>query len=1179
MRRSYQTTVLICFQLKTFFNLSMSSRNWRLLAVLFIWLLWDFTSLAQINESPSDTPAVDATTSMLSNDRFDTILFVSTPSTNLDSPFNTTIKEISNSISPDNEALFSKVTTAFNSSGSLSSVKSTATAEIVGRDTSSFIGPSSVSTFIVAEMKPNVIVKGKGELLPRDPIGKELDLSANESSNNDKIFTSQESSNTYMYIPEGDLFASQTVDTTNATRNMHRLTMMYALTCGVHHLCDPDRLHLPISRNISNVYFNNCPPCQCDDKCVNFGDCCPDVEVIRAIQTDRIYHCQNTYLERGFFLMSTCAYTYKENATVKDHCENAALHSDDPLVFMPVTSNISGHSYRNRYCAECNYDLTSTDGWSLSSDCPNPMNPNEFSSVQEVISYLQSVCGSILYQPKGWMKPRPCQIFESIQKPPLYEPIESCNKTGLWKIYNSDVDWACRNFHLPIFDDVNKFQYKNVFCYHCNRGQKVKVTKNTVVACKAKFDMQPSNVHEWGCKNLLRYFNTKTGYKNGFCCMCSTENSSDCSLLNSLQVSFDLGIPEVKVFRLSPTFKGGWNSYKYIFDFTSSINDRLKDDSISSRCKRNEFYDTVKGECRTIQCSGGRQLSMNTCVPIINSGIYVGFNVSNTYLVSISAKVTNSNWKNVARTFFEGMQRFLYSMIPPENLMFLSLEAWTKVFLCNNKKTNQLIQDCLDDSCRPMVILGVAFDIIVTAKADRRLTEDHLISSLFQNFSISLNETRLNFVPMTKSILERKTDIEKEFEKTNVSDTSKCLEEFSYKMKFDSVLRYLSVNAFNVVFAALKKTISCPYVTLVKDEYEIDNRSGFLRVKAVDVLLTRNEYEIQENETAAICIDSYLHDALQQTLPSDDKQILSIFTIFSWICTILSLLCLIITFTTYCIFEKLRTLPGKNNMILVSVLFLSQSLLFFGLNQTENRIGCVAIGIAIHYFWIATFCGMNICSFHMFRVFSGLFRTQTGPKDEETLLLYYVNYIFGIPILVTGVTILVEMISTKGESLGYGPDACFLSTPPSIGLYFVLPILILIVMNFVYFIIATLRIRWTPHVRSSNDGRDFFIYLKLFSITGVTWILQIVDAQFQVIAVSFIATAINACQGIFIFLSFVCNRRVRRLYEQLLCHRQSRLSSGTWTPSAFRNRTKSSSLTTSTEFSMSTSTASTDTKF
>ncbi|KAK3602166.1 hypothetical protein CHS0354_013233 [Potamilus streckersoni] len=1152
----------------------MSASNWRLLAIFFVWLLWAFSSLAQINASSSDNHDVDATTTMPSNVLNDNILFVSTPSTNLYYPFNTTIKEISDNMKTDTEAIISNVTISFTSPGSLSLVKSTAI-EAVGEDMRPFIGPTSINPAIVPEMSRNFFVEEKSELLSLDQIERDIDLN---ESNKDKSNTNQEASNTYMYIPEGDLFASQTVDTTNATRNMQSLTMMYALTCGVHHLCDPDRLHLPIDKNLSNVYFDNCPSCHCDDECVNFGDCCPDAAVIHAMQTDRRYHCQNTYLERGFFLLSTCAYPYQENATVKNHCENAALHSDDPLVFMPVTSNISGHSYRNRYCAECNYDLTLTDGWSLSSDCPNPLNPNEFNSVGEVISYLQSVCGSILYQPKGWMKPRQCQIFESIQNPPLYEPIESCNKTGLWTHYNSDVDWACRNFDLPILDDVNKFHYKNVFCYHCNRGQKVKVASHTIVACKGNPDMQPSNVHEWGCKNLLRYFNTKTGYKNGFCCMCSTGNSSECRILDSLKVSFDLDIPEARIFGLSPTLKGSWNNYKYIFDFTSSINDRLKDDSISSRCRTNEFYDTIKGKCRTIQCSGGRQLSKNTCVPVINSGIYVGFNVSNTYLVSISANLTKSDWNNIARTFFESMQRYLYTVIPPDKLLFLSMEAWTKVSMCKNKKTNQLLQDCLDDSCQMMAQFNVAFDVIVTAKADRRLAEDHLISSLFQNLSISLDDTRLNFVPMTKSKSERKTDIENEFQNANVSYTSKCLEKYKYKSKFDSVLRFPPVNAFAVVFVKLRKTLSCPYVILVKDEYAINNSSGFLHVRAVDKLLTRNEYEMKENETVAICIDSYLHDALKQTLLADDKQILTILTIFSWICTMLSLLCLIITFTTYCIFEKLRTLPGKNNMILVFVLFISQSLLFFGLNQTENRIGCVAVGIAIHYFWIATFCSMNICSFHMFRVFSGLFRTQTGPKDEQTLLVYYVNYIFGIPILVTGVTILIEMISTRGESLGYGPDACFLATPQSIGLYFVLPILILIVMNFVYFIIATLRIRWSPNVRSSNDGRDFFIYLKLFSITGVTWILQIVDAQFQVIAVSFIATAINACQGIFIFLSFVCNRRVRRLYEQLLCHRQFHISSGTWAPSTFRDRTKSSSLTTSTEFILSTSCSSTDTK-
>ncbi|KAK3602707.1 hypothetical protein CHS0354_017149 [Potamilus streckersoni] len=134
---------------------------------------------------------------------------------------------------------------------------------------------------------------------------------------------------------------------------------------------------------------------------------------------------------------------------------------------------------------------------------------------------------------------------------------------------------------------------------------------------------------------------------------------------------------------------------------------------------------------------------------------------------------------------------------------------------------------------------------------------------------------------MTKSKSKRKTDIENEFENANVSYTSKCLEKYKYKSKFDSILHFLPVNAFTVVFVVLRKTLSCPYVILVKDEYAINNSSGFLHVRAVDTLLTRNEYEMKENETVEICIDSYLHDALKQTLLADDKQILTIFTIFS----------------------------------------------------------------------------------------------------------------------------------------------------------------------------------------------------------------------------------------------------------------------------------------------------------
>ncbi|CAC5424867.1 unnamed protein product [Mytilus coruscus] len=56
------------------------------------------------------------------------------------------------------------------------------------------------------------------------------------------------------------------------------------------------------------------------------------------------------------------------------------------------------------------------------------------------------------------------------------------------------------------------------------------------------------------------------------------------------------------------------------------------------------------------------------------------------------------------------------------------------------------------------------------------------------------------------------------------------------------------------------------------------------------------------------------------------------------------------------------------------------------------------------------------------------------------------------------------------------------------------------------------------------------IYLKLFSVTGISWLLHIIDTFLPMSTFSIIVSVLNDLQGIFIFWSFICNKRVLNLY-------------------------------------------------
>ena len=205
--------------------------------------------------------------------------------------------------------------------------------------------------------------------------------------------------------------------------------------------------------------------------------------------------------------------------------------------------------------------------------------------------------------------------------------------------------------------------------------------------------------------------------------------------------------------------------------------------------------------------------------------------------------------------------------------------------------------------------------------------------------------------------------------------------------------------------------------------------------------------------------------------------------IVSFVCTCFSLLCLAITFLTYSLFKCIRTLPGINNMNLALTLFGAQIFTQFGLWLTEHKGRCIILGIITHYFWLCTFCAMNICSFHMFRVFTSFM--HSSQNQSKWMVLKYRLYVYVSPVFTVLLYIVVKVSVDESQHLGYGGSVCFLSELAPI-----------IIANGIFSGLAYWRIRSAPHVRSTLDRNDFKINIKLLTVTGVAWPLMFIDAVF-----------------------------------------------------------------------------------
>ncbi|XP_053389512.1 uncharacterized protein LOC128552489 [Mercenaria mercenaria] len=210
----------------------------------------------------------------------------------------------------------------------------------------------------------------------------------------------------------------------------------------------------------------------------------------------------------------------------------------------------------------------------------------------------------------------------------------------------------------------------------------------------------------------------------------------------------------------------------------------------------------------------------------------------------------------------------------------------------------------------------------------------------------------------------------------------------------------------------VNQLLICPQIELLKHEYIIDNASDTLQ-------LVKNKIQVENyfirDRRVRICLADF-NTYLEVTVSIPLLQ--RIYKVVDNVCTILSLFCLLITFITYCVFRSLRNVPGINNMSLTISLFCAQLTLKLGIWQPVDSTFCPVFGILIHLFWLSTFFAMNVCSFHMYRVFSSNI-VPLSKFTRKTNVLYLL-YTYFSPTGIVLLTIGSHLAMSEGHSFGYG---------------------------------------------------------------------------------------------------------------------------------------------------------------
>ena len=341
------------------------------------------------------------------------------------------------------------------------------------------------------------------------------------------------------------------------------------------------------------------------------------------------------------------------------------------------------------------------------------------------------------------------------------------------------------------------------------------------------------------------------------------------------------------------------------------------------------------------------------------------------------------------------------------------------------------------------------------------------------------------------------------------------------------------------VFFPVAEPLACPYVVLDQDQFAYEQMSGHLAVfynGSTDHVEFPHFY-ITGDHTVLVCVTQY------QNLFTDEKEKSTIHDITThdiilyWISLgtlVLSLVFLVLSFVVYCLLPSLRNAAGINNIILITALFAAQLLLLVSSRVAGVDWLCQVVGVALHYCWLAVAFAQNACTLHMFFVLSFPFLSHATIGDIAGFAKRYTAYV-----LLTSLTLVVATLAwqwgAEGQS-GYGGPNCYITKALVRIVMFAVPLGCTVLANVAMFVFTIMRMGRGQAMEGTRRQRNsLLLYTKLSVFTGLTWLLGFLHTALGSVVLMYLFAVLQGCQGLFIFLAFLANKRVLAMLKERVC--------------------------------------------
>ncbi|XP_052687425.1 uncharacterized protein LOC128166354 [Crassostrea angulata] len=853
------------------------------------------------------------------------------------------------------------------------------------------------------------------------------------------------------------------------------------------------------SFGIPRRFFYLFLPCTCEPSCFQHGDCCEDFALkypTKCIHSKQLSgdKFKKSIPDVEYLVTNGCYMQLWYPMYMEKLCQQGG---NSILSSHPVYDVNTGISYLNMICYLCNkspsrrnFELVKP--WDIEVYCEQFIEYRNFLTVKQLLKTISETRCNVTYLPRSFTDGN--NVHHTVLCNKRYvRYTESCNSTGKWLVKDPGIQYACENVSagalMRFYPESDKLRcHKNHFCALCN--PEITNESDTISTCKDAGNFSLVDRRDVSGCQFFPQINFYSPYKNLFCKHCNHQFDPrpNCDYLVHK-------VPE-KFFPKSQEF---FPIYRNLFMY-SEYDDKLPQKD-SPECTSTQAYISKVNQCRNLTCYPGKYLRNGTCQAL--------FTVT----------------KNLGYFLTSDFQGYVSSLLPVHDLLVIISEEIKRAILSTHQIDSDSIEYLfvqIDQPCfkrnqilySPQFSGSIAVGIFIK-HAVKRVDIEMLLIAFTTKMAISGNGTfnlhlslkmRMNQLPYNPF----KIFLSQYF--------SRCtLPEFPKYQIEQNRQKYKTVR--------ISKLLTCVQVPLEFGEYHLDNQSRKLLVIGKNKLFSYDLFEILPNGSARICIEDFNVGNDTGASSSDEQNQDAILSEITLILNVTSIMCLLISFLIYVFKKDLRTIPGKINMILILSLILTLTVFQLSKFGSSQKVACVGIGIALHYFWLVSFLTMTVTSFHMYRIFQfSNINTSAGSND---IFRVYIAFITLLPCVVVVLNIIISWQVSDNGIIGYGNRMCFIDNTYLRLASFIIPVGIMCLSSLFFFVRTIISIKRVPNVPGNQSVRnEFGIFCRLFTITGITWVLQIIDGFLPFTTFSYISSIINSLQGTAIFIAFFLNKRI-----------------------------------------------------